>query len=62
MKRNILVQAIFQLILLLVLLYNGAQMFGVTEGISCFEYNVSSKNAKWDLSTKKRDDVSGTFS
>ncbi|RYH15829.1 HAD family hydrolase [archaeon] len=61
MKRNILVQAAFQLILLLVLLYNGAQMFGVTEGISCFEYNVDSNNLKWDLSTKKIDDATGTF-
>lgn len=43
MKRNIVVQSLFQLILLLILLFAGADMFGVHQGITCAKYSVDSK-------------------
>lgn len=61
MKRNILIQCFFQLILLLILLFSGAQMFGVVEGLGCFQYNILGSNKKWDVDTMKIDNVLGTF-
>jgi P-type Ca2+ transporter type 2C len=61
MKRNILFQGFFQLALLLTLLFEGAQWFGVHEGLGCFKYKVSDYSNKWNLSTMKIDAVDGTF-
>ncbi len=54
MMRNIICQSIFQLILLLVLLFNGAQFFNVPEGNACKYYKTkTAKTTMWDLSTFK---------
>ena len=56
MWRNIFAQSAFQLTLLFVLMFKGAQLFGVPEGVSCFNYAVSTKSAKssvqWNVETK----------
>jgi len=52
MIRNILVQSAFQLILLLVLLFAGANLFNVPEGEYCAEYDVSGDSTyRWDYGT-----------
>ena len=63
MRRNILVQGIFQVILLMLLLYEGPAWFGVHEGVQCGRYSVRSGQGKkaWDPQTKKRDDAIGTI-
>ena len=50
MIRNILVQSMFQLALLLYLLFDGARLFGVEQGISCATFSVEKKTDKysWD--------------
>ncbi|RYH17213.1 hypothetical protein EON65_28900 [archaeon] len=62
MKRNIVIQCFYQLILLLILLFSGAQMFGVVEGLGCFEYNILGSNKLWNVDTTKIDGATGTFS
>jgi magnesium-transporting ATPase (P-type) len=52
MMRNILCQGAFQLVMLLLLLFKGAQWFNVTEGIGCFKYSVGDSTQKWDWQTK----------
>jgi magnesium-transporting ATPase (P-type) len=55
MWRNMLCQSAFQLILLLVLLFRGAQMFGVREGISCERYKVKGDSSfRWNADTGDR--------
>lgn len=56
MWRNIMCQAAFQLTLLLILLFTGAQLFGVPENAtSCFRFasksHGSAGSSSWDLST-----------
>ena len=51
MMRNILCQGAFQLALLLLLLFNGAQWFDVTEGVGCFRYSVGGSKQTWDWET-----------
>jgi magnesium-transporting ATPase (P-type) len=52
MIRNITMQSIFQLILLLVLLFKGASLFNVHEGEWCSKYKVSDDSTtKWDYNT-----------
>ena len=53
MWRNILCQSAFQLILLFVLLFRGAEMFGVRplSETNCFIYSVENGSQKWDSST-----------
>lgn len=52
MWRNIICQAIFQLILLLVLLFQGAELFGVpVNEENCFKFSTTSSNTKWDPTT-----------
>ncbi len=52
MWRNILSQGIFQLILLFILLFSGAQMFGVQEGEGCLTFSGSSStDIYWDSNT-----------
>ncbi len=60
MLRNILVQSAFQIILILVLLFNGAKWFDVPEGNACKRYSVDSSSALWDIKTTKRSST-GTF-
>jgi magnesium-transporting ATPase (P-type) len=62
MRRHILCQSTFQLILLLVLLFRGAQMFGVREGVTCERYEVKGSDYfKWDPATNQIDTVHGTI-
>jgi len=51
MMRNILCQGAFQLALLLLLLFKGAQWFDVTEGVGCFRYSVEGSKQTWDWYT-----------
>lgn len=51
MIRNIVCQTCFQLILLFVLLFSGAQLFGIREGISCLKYKVEDDVAFWNIET-----------
>jgi len=51
MMRNILCQGAFQLALLLLLLFKGAQWFDVTEGVGCFRYSVGDSKQTWDWKT-----------
>ena len=50
MRRNIICQSLFQLTLLLYLLFDGARIFGVEQGITCKTFAVNSKVDKyiWD--------------
>ena len=52
MWRNILVQSSFQLALLLYLLFDGARLFGVEQGIACAKYSVKSKVDKYNWDAK----------
>ena len=61
MRRNILVQGTFQLILLLILLFNGAKWFGVAHGNACAKYKLTSSPATWDLTTGHLDATNGSF-
>jgi Ca2+-transporting ATPase len=56
MWRNIFCQSAFQLILLLILLYKGADYFGVPPSDQCEEYlvNNNKKNDAWSLTTLQR--------
>lgn len=60
MMRNIVVQATFQLVLLLVLLFDGAELFGVHDSDYCEKYDTKSGSTKWNVATKSKD-ASGTF-
>jgi len=51
MMRNILAQSVFQLVLLLVLLFAGANLFGIHEGVWCSSYEVKNSD---DIETYKR--------
>ena len=53
MWRNILCQSAFQLILLFVLLFKGAEMFGVRplSETNCFTYYVENGSQRWDSAT-----------
>jgi magnesium-transporting ATPase (P-type) len=53
MRRNIICMTIFQFTLMMVLLFSGAQLFGVPEGITCIRYRVNNNNKMWDVSTEK---------
>jgi hypothetical protein len=52
MWRNIICQSVFQVILLLIILFKGADMFGVPEGIACAKYSVKQQSELlWSVST-----------
>lgn len=53
MYRNIIFQAFFQLLMLLLLLFQGAQWFDVSKGIGCVDYKVKSYNQRWDLGNRE---------
>jgi Ca2+-transporting ATPase len=57
MIRNITVQAIFQLILLLVILFRGPEYFGILGSSDCSHFqviqSVASSNAYWNVSTHR---------
>ncbi len=61
MLRNILVQSVFQLTLLLVLLFAGEHLFGVKPTDWCEQFTVSSSSSRWDLKTMDKSST-GTFS
>jgi magnesium-transporting ATPase (P-type) len=62
MLRNILAQSAFQLTLLFVLLFKGAEMFGVPyNGTACMKYEVKSSSTKWDVSTHLKDSGATNF-
>ena len=55
MLRNILVQAAFQLTLLFVLLFSGAQLFGVPyNGTACANYQVGTSSQYWSIDTLQK--------
>ena len=54
MWRNIIIQAIFQLTLLLILLYIGPQIFNVPKGEPCKRYGVTSKQKYFDLANNDK--------
>ena len=61
MRRNILCQTIFQLILLLVLLFQGPELFGVRPGVTCERYQIKGATSlNWDPTLKVRNDTFGT--
>ena len=52
MLRNIIGQGIFQLLLLLLLMFKAPEWFGLHEGIGCLKYDVDTGNAaRWSCST-----------
>jgi magnesium-transporting ATPase (P-type) len=57
MMRNICCQSTFQLILLFVLLFAGADLFGVPPSDQCDVYKVGNGAKAWNLNTNKRDDA-----
>ena len=61
MIRNIACQSIFQLTMLLILLYKGADYFGVPNGEYCTSYSTQSDGTTWDLDTLQKSSQ-GTFS
>jgi len=61
MWRNIIFQTIFQLVLLLVLLFRGAELFGVPHGITCKKYDVDSTNTLWNPATGMKNSTSGVL-
>jgi magnesium-transporting ATPase (P-type) len=55
MMRNILVQSAFQLILLFILLFDGANLFNIASGTSCERYDVeNSDELKWVYGSDKK--------
>jgi len=56
MWRNILCQTAFQLVLLLLLLFKGAQWFNVTQGVGCSKYSVESSGKQWNWETGQKVD------
>ena len=54
MWRNIIVQSVFQVCLLLVLLYKGGEFFGVHEGDYCLKYDTVGSGYSWDSSSGQR--------
>jgi len=60
MLRNILVQSAFQVALILILLFNGANWFDVPFGNACKKYDVDTNSRLWDLNTLKQSPT-GTF-
>uniref|UniRef100_A0A7S3HU65 Calcium-transporting ATPase n=1 Tax=Spumella elongata TaxID=89044 RepID=A0A7S3HU65_9STRA len=62
MRRNILCQTIFQLILLLVLLFEGPELFGVRPGVTCERYQIKGASSlRWDPDSGSRNDAIGTI-
>jgi Ca2+-transporting ATPase len=61
MVKNIVCQSLFQLVLLLILLYEGSGYFGVEPSDYCVHYSTKNNGRLWDLMTKQRSS-SGTFS
>jgi magnesium-transporting ATPase (P-type) len=60
MWRNIFVMSTFQLILLFVLLFNGAQLFGVKQNETCIKWKVKGSSKYWNVATNHRtDELSG---
>lgn len=56
MKRNILTQSIFQLILLLVLMIKGGELFGVYQGEGCADFKVDTGvTTTWNPTTNQID-------
>ncbi|RYG66524.1 hypothetical protein EON64_09580, partial [archaeon] len=55
MRRNIVVQSCFQLVLLLILLFQGAQFFDVHEGVVCAHYDVKGSSTLWNVNTLEED-------
>lgn len=53
MWRNIVIQALFQLILLFILLWHGAALFGIHEGEWCSQYSLRQSNEVWDPITNQ---------
>jgi len=52
MWRNILCQSAYQLAVCFVLMFDGASLFGIHEGIDCFNYHaVDNSGPHWDPST-----------
>ena len=62
MRRNILIQSVFQLVLLLIILFVGADMFGVHEGVTCERYKIKGTTSMmWDPASGSRNDTIGTI-
>ena len=57
MWRNIMAQSVFQLILLFILLFRGAEMFGVKQlgGENCLTFYVSESSETWSTSSLNKD-------
>jgi magnesium-transporting ATPase (P-type) len=55
MLRNIFVQATFQLVMLLILLFDGAELFGVNEGNHCLRWAIDKQShAAWNADSLER--------
>jgi magnesium-transporting ATPase (P-type) len=53
MWRNILSQSLFQVILLLVLLFHGYQYFAVEDGVACARFSVDDDDFFWNINTRE---------
>mmetsp|Transcript_4081 Transcript_4081/g.6104 ORF Transcript_4081/g.6104 Transcript_4081/m.6104 type:complete len:1097 (-) Transcript_4081:178-3468(-) len=63
MWRNIVCQSTFQLVLLLILLFDGANLFGIEEGISCAKYSIKSSSLLWNpITSAQANSTYGTIS
>jgi len=63
MRRNIICQSLFQLVLLLILLFKGAEWFGVREGVTCERYSVKGDpDLLWNTDTGALDLTGGSLS
>ena len=57
MARNILVQSVVQLIILLTLMFGGEKMFNVNPNGFCLSYDVKSTSSYWDAATGQKTTV-----
>jgi len=56
-------QSTFQLVLLLILLFDGANLFGIEEGISCAKYSIKSSSLLWNpITSAQANSTYGTIS
>jgi magnesium-transporting ATPase (P-type) len=60
MARNILVMALFQLALLLALVYQGPASFDVIGGVACGRYKIDSSSTYWDVTSGQKVNITAT--
>jgi calcium-translocating P-type ATPase len=53
MWRNILSQSLFQVTLLLILLFHGYEYFAVEDGVACARFSIEDDDTFWDMNTQE---------